>query len=171
MGGCGVSARKQPQAQDWWKEISIPWRAEAMMWGSPLMAWLPLLGSCHLPSPSLLEGTSTDTTLHCQGLRDLPESSSHWTSGKVCWQLCPSQLPTSHHPHPLPPINPLLLWSLNPRPWPVTCPLSPSVCLSSPCWPTVLARGLCSASVPFLPPPFPQSPCHPTTTCSTPSSI
>ena len=85
------------------------------------------------------------------------------------WQLCP-QPPTYHHPHPLPSINPLLQ-SINPRPWPVTRPLSHSVCLSSPCWLTVLARGQCSARVPFLPPPFPQSTCHPTTTCSTPSSI
>lgn len=113
VGGCGVSARKQPQAQDWWKEISIPWRTEVMMWGSPLRAWLPLLGSCHLPSPSLLEGTSTDTTLHCQGLRDLPESSSHWTSGKVCWQLCP---PSSQPPATCTRCLPLTLSSYGPQP-------------------------------------------------------
>lgn len=50
-GGCGMYGRKQPQAQDWWQEISIPWRAEAMKWGSPSRAWLPLLGSCHLTLP------------------------------------------------------------------------------------------------------------------------
>lgn len=47
------------------------------------------------------------------------------------------QAPTYHHPHPLPPISPLLLRSISPRSWPVTCLLSHSVCLSSPCWLTV----------------------------------
>ena len=96
VGGCGVSGRKQPQAQDWWQEISIPWRAEAMMWGllqgpgSP--CWAPAISS------SLLEGTSAVTPLHCQGHRDLPGSSSHWTSGKQPAALPPAPNLSPHAP-------------------------------------------------------------------------
>lgn len=88
-----------------------------MMWGVSFKGLAPLAGLLPSHPPPGRGLCRYSCTLPRS---DLPRSSSHWTSGKQLAAL-PPQAPTYRHQHPLPPISPLLLRSINPRSWPVTC--------------------------------------------------